>query len=109
MNENIGKVCRGIPCGKEEIGAAELGTCLARVKGHRSECGRLLKPPKWVKKGDVLIYRSGSCDGGYAHAVLVTKVEGGNAYITCHSSEQKDMIYTYMPEKPYFQWISMKS
>ena len=107
LNENIGSVCRGYPCGKEEIGAAKLGDCLKKVKGHRSECGRNLKPPSWVKKGDVLIYRAGSCSGGNAHAVLVTKVEGGNAYITCHSSIQKDKIYTYMSGKPYYQWISM--
>ena len=107
MNEKVGGVCRGIPCGKEEIGAWELGECLTRVKGHKSQCGKNLAPPSWVKKGDVLIYHGSSCSGGSAHAVIVTKVSGRNAYITCHSSENRDAHYTYMTSKPYYQWISM--
>ncbi len=99
-----GGQCRGYPCGKEEIGAWELGHCLPETFGWKSECGYTMKPPSYIKAGDVLVYHAGSCTGD-GHATLVTKVSGGNAYITCHSSEQEDIIYTYMTSKPYYQWI----
>ena len=35
-----------------------------------------MAPPSDVQAGDVLIYHSGSCDSGNAHAVIV--VEGGS-------------------------------
>ena len=107
MNERIGGVCRGTPCGKEEPGARKLGDCLTKIKGHKSECGRGMAPPSWVQKGDVIIYHAGSCSGRISHAALVTKVEGGVAYVTAHSREHKDIKYTYISAKPYYQWISM--
>jgi hypothetical protein len=32
-------------------------------------------------------------------------VGGSNPKITCHSSKQKDVSYTYMTSKPYYQWL----
>ena len=96
-------VCRGYPCGFEEPGAWELGHCLPQ-KGWKTECGYLMKPPSYIKAGDVLIYHKGSCDGN-GHAVLIT-VGGTNPKITCQSSEQLDQHYNYMSDsKPYYQWL----
>ena len=96
-------VCRGYPCGFEEPGAWELGNCLKQKKWV-STCGYLMKPPSYIKAGDVLIYHSGSCDGN-GHAVLITTA-GRNVKITCQSSEQLDQNYNYMSNsKPYYQWL----
>ena len=96
--------CRGYPCGFEEPGAKRLGLCLAE-KGWTSACGYLMKPPSYIKEGDVLIYHADSCDDFDAHAVFIT--EGGtNPKIACHSNEQLDVSYTYMANsKPYYEWI----
>ena len=97
-------ICRGYPCGFEEPGAKKLADCLVS-RGWTSKCGKLMKPPDYIKEGDVLVYHSGSCDNFSAHAVLVTK-GGSNALITCHSNEKLDVSYTYMSNsKPYYQWI----
>ena len=98
-----GHPCRGYPCGFEEIGAKNLGDCLQR-HGWTSTCGKNKAPPSNIQKGDVLIYHKGSCSDYSAHAVLVT-VGGSNPKITCHSSNQKDVSYTYMTSKPYYQWL----
>ena len=96
--------CRGYPCGFEEIGAKRLGSCL-QEKGWTRTCGYLQKPPSNIKAGDVLIYHAGSCDSFDAHAVYVTE-GGANPKITCHSSEQLDVSYTYMgTSKPYYEWL----
>ena len=100
---NGGLPCRGYPCGFEEIGAKNLGDCLQR-HGWTSTCGKNKAPPSNIQKGDVLIYHKGSCSDYSAHAVLVT-VGGSNPKITCHSSNQKDVSYTYMTSKPYYQWL----
>ncbi len=100
---NGGLPCRGYPCGFEEIGAKNLGDCLQR-HGWTSTCGKNKAPPSNIQKGDVLIYHKGSCSDYSAHAVLVT-VGGSNPKITCHSSKQKDVSYTYMTSKPYYQWL----
>ena len=63
--------CRGYPCGKEEVGARNLGVCLRDSYGWESSCGYQKKPPSNIAKGDVLIYHSGSCDSYDAHAVIV--------------------------------------
>ena len=95
--------CRGYPCGFEEVGAWELGRCL-QEKGWKSTCGYLMKPPSYIKAGDVLIYHQDNCDGK-AHAVLVTD-DAPNVKIICHSSEQYDQHYNYMSNsKPYYQWL----
>ena len=95
--------CRGYPCGFEEPGAWELGHCLPE-KGWKSTCGHLMKPPSYIKAGDVLIYHSGDCDGK-GHAVLITTA-GTNPKITCQSSEKLEVDYNYMEDsKPYYQWI----
>ena len=97
------KVCRGYPCGFEEPEAKSLGDCL-KSKGWTSTCGKNKDPPSNIDKGDVLIYHKSSCDDYAAHAVLVT-IGGSNPKITCHSSNHKDVDYTYMTSKPYFQWL----
>ena len=96
--------CRGYPCGFEEIGAKRLGSCL-KGKGWTRTCGYLQKPPSNIKEGDVLVYHADSCDSFDAHAVYVTQ-GGSNPKITCHSSEQLDVSYTYMgTSKPYYEWL----
>jgi hypothetical protein len=100
-----GGQCRGIPCGKEEIGAYKLAVCLRKTFGWKRACGYRMPPPSWIQKGDVLMYHSGSCDSGKAHATLVT-VAGKNAKITGHSNEVKDKDYTYNANsKPYYEWL----
>ena len=100
-----GGACRGYPCGREEVGARNLGVCLRNTFGWKRSCGYLMAPPSDVQVGDVLIYHAGSCDSGDAHAVIV--VEGGsNAKIACHSSMHYGVSYTYMgSSKPYYEWI----
>ena len=100
----LGGDCRGYPCGFEEIGAKRLGSCL-QGKGWTRTCGYLQKPPSNIKEGDVLVYHADSCDSFDAHAVYVTQ-GGSNPKITCHSSEQLDVSYTYMgTSKPYYEWL----
>ena len=100
---NTGFPCRGYPCGFEEPGAKNLGDCL-KSKGWTSTCGKQLAPPSNIQKGDVLIYHATSCTDYSAHAVLVT-IAGSVPKITCHSSQHKDIAYTYMTSKPYYQWL----
>ncbi len=103
---NSGDPCRGYPCGFEEIGAKNLGRCLQR-KGWTSTCGYHKAPPSNIQKGDVLIYHTGSCGIILAHAVLVT-VGGSNPKITCHSSNQKDVSYTYMSKQTLLSMASQE-
>ena len=95
--------CRGYPCGFEEPGAQKLSQCL-QYKGWRSTCGRLMAPPSNIKAGDVLIYHRTSCTDFSAHAVIVTQGES-SAKISCHSSTQVNVPYTYMTDKPYYEWL----
>ena len=98
--------CRGSEFCGAEVGAWELSTCLPKGYGYKSQCGYRLAPPSFIKAGDVLVYFSSSGCSGKAHAVLVTKVSGSSAKITCHSSEQKDVSYDYQKDsKPYYKWI----
>ena len=100
--------CRGYPCGKEEVGARNLGVCLRDSYGWESSCGYQKKPPSNIAKGDVLIYHSGSCDSYDAHAVIVIS-GGSNPKIACHSNEKYGVSYTYMgTSKPYYQWLHKK-
>lgn len=100
-----GGECRGYPCGKEEIGALKLGVCLRNTFGWKRSCGYHMPPPSDVQVGDVLIYHSGSCDSGYAHAVVVVEA-GSNPKIACHSSMHYGISYTYMADsKPYYEWL----
>lgn len=100
-----GGQCRGIPCGKEEIGALKLAICLRETFGWKRACGFKMPPPSWIQKGDVLMYHAGSCDSGNAHATLVT-IAGKNAKVTAHSYEVKDKDYTYQANnKPYYEWL----
>ena len=97
-------VCRGNEFCGAEPGAGKLATCLVNNYGWKVECGHLMKPPTYIKPGDVLVYCS-SCSRE-EHAVLVTKASGGNVKITCHSSEQKDVNYNYLKGTyPYYKWI----
>lgn len=97
--------CRGYPCGVEEVGANNLGKCLAKNYGWTSTCGHLKAPPSNIKKGDVLVYHESSCDDYEAHATIVVK-GGSDAQIACHSSNQYGKDYNYMASsKPYYEWI----
>ena len=101
---NTGGVCRGYPCGFEEVGAKNLGDCL-KQKGWTSTCGYHKAPPSNIKVGDVLIYHLNDCDNVKAHAVIITQA-GSNPKITCHSSIKKDADYNYQSgSKDYYQWL----
>ena len=102
---NQGGSCRGYPCGKEEIGAKNLGDCLANTHGWKRTCGLNQKPPSNIRAGDVLIYHSGSCSSYTAHATLV--VAGGSVpQIACHSTSHYGIAYTYMGSSmPYLEWL----
>ena len=102
---NQGYPCRGYPCGKEEIGAANLANCLWHVHGWESTCGYMMKAPSNIKLGDVLVYHSGSCEGTEAHATIVTDLSNG-VRISCHSpSEHNVNYYGFASDKPYYQWL----
>ncbi len=97
-------MCRGYPCGFEEVGAYRLGACL-KQKGWTSTCGYLKAPPNNIKEGDVLIYHEKSCDDWDAHATIIIK-GGAIPRIACHSNEQYDVSYKYMGNSmPYYQWL----
>lgn len=83
---NGGYPCRGYPCGKEEIGAKNLGMCLHDKHGWKRTCGHRQKPPSGIKVGDVLIMHQGSCTDIAAHATIVTHVgTGDDVRVSCHS------------------------
>jgi len=99
--------CRGYPCGKEEIGAKKLADCLSKKFGWKRVCGNKIAPPAGVKVGDVIVYHSGSCDSMEAHATIVTRVDSPtNVFITCHSSNKKDVRYDYLASsKPFYEFL----
>eukprot|EP01105_Mastigella_eilhardi_P024684 TRINITY_DN647_c0_g1_i3.p1 TRINITY_DN647_c0_g1~~TRINITY_DN647_c0_g1_i3.p1 ORF type:complete len:201 (+),score=47.58 TRINITY_DN647_c0_g1_i3:45-605(+) len=102
--------CRGYPCGKEEVGASNLGNCLKQNYGWQSTCGKKQAPPSTIVPGDVVIFRGSSCSDTEAHATIVTKVDGSNVYVTCHSTEHHDYLYTnYGSEFSYYQWLHYAS
>eukprot|EP00727_Mastigamoeba_balamuthi_P000293 m51a1_g10260 hypothetical protein (774) ;mRNA; f:3068-6353 len=102
---NGGGPCRGYPCGREEIGAKNLGDCLAGRKGWVRQCGYHMPPPAHMKVGDVLVYHAGSCESADAHATIITSVSDG-VRITCHSNEKHNEPYTYLAgSKPYYEWL----
>jgi len=68
--------CRGYPCGREEVGAANLGRCLAANYGWRSTCGARQPPPADVRPGDALVFHAKSCDDAEAHAMLAVALWG---------------------------------
>jgi hypothetical protein len=104
---NGGFPCRGYPCGKEEIGAKNLGDCLSAHHSWKRSCGHLEKPPTGIKVGDVLVYHASSCTDMTAHATLVTEVlSATDVRITCHSSPQHNVAHTYIQAThPYFEWL----
>eukprot|EP00727_Mastigamoeba_balamuthi_P010578 m51a1_g6142 hypothetical protein (271) ;mRNA; r:280492-281705 len=102
---NGGGPCRGYPCGSEEVGAKNLGDCLAGYKGWTRSCGYHMAPPSSITVGDVLIYHKGSCSDSEAHATIVTSMSGG-PQISCHSNEHHNIAYTYMASSmPYYEWL----
>ncbi|GAK57753.1 hypothetical protein U27_04720 [Candidatus Vecturithrix granuli] len=106
---NGGLPCRGYPCGREEIGAKNLGDCLVQ-KGWTRTCGYHQAPPADIQVGDVLVYHTGSCSDSDAHATVVTSVNGTDVRISCHSSNQHDVSYTYLSSsKPYYEWLHYPS
>eukprot|EP00768_Dysnectes_brevis_P000932 gnl/Dysnectes_brevis/1217_a1361_3841.p1 GENE.gnl/Dysnectes_brevis/1217_a1361_3841~~gnl/Dysnectes_brevis/1217_a1361_3841.p1 ORF type:complete len:441 (-),score=117.15 gnl/Dysnectes_brevis/1217_a1361_3841:64-1206(-) len=106
---NSGYPCRGYPCGKEEIGANNLDNCLTDSLGFKNSCGKKPSVPSWLEPGDIIVYHESSCSSSSAHATVVTKVSGGSAKITCHSSNHKDKDYTYIWDShPYTSFIHVK-
>jgi hypothetical protein len=104
-NLNGGTPCRGYPCGKEEIGAKNLGDCLV-LKGWTRTCGYKQAPPTNIQAGDVLVYHASSCSNYTAHATVVTTVSGSDVQISCHSSNQHNKTYTYLASShPYYEWL----
>ena len=102
---NQGGSCRGYPCGKEEVGAKNLGDCLAGTHGWTRTCGYHQPPPDNIIPGDVLVYHSDSCDGYSAHAVLVVS-GGSNPTIACHSTSHYGIDYNYMAgTHDYYEWL----
>ena len=101
---NSGSPCRGYPCGKEEVGARNLGVCLQQVHGWTRTCGKHKAPPSNIAKGDVLVYHETSCSDYSAHAVVV--VSTNPVKIACHSTSYYGKDYTYMSSsKPYYEWL----
>ena len=99
-----GTPCRGYPCGKEEIGAKNLGDCLATRHGWTRTCGYQQAPPGNIQPGDVLIYHTSSCYDYNAHATLV--VSTNPVTIACHSSNHYGISYTYMAgSMSYYEWL----
>jgi len=104
-----GTPCRGYPCGKEEIGAKNLGDCLSQKFNWNTTCGHKAAPPSYIKVGDVLIFHGTSCTDTEAHATIVTKVDGKNVYISCHSPDTHTQPYTIFSSNfGYFQWLHYK-
>ncbi len=103
---NQGGVCRGYPCGREEIGADKLQQCLKTYHGWIDlGIGELKAPPPEIRAGDVLMYSNSS--GQATHATLVVRVSDGKAYVAAHSSAQYDRIYTYLTdsEHSWYRWL----
>jgi len=101
--------CRGYPCGKEEVGAKNLGACLAANYGWKSTCGAHEPKPADIVAGDVIIFHKSSCTDTEAHAVLVTKVDADKVYITCHSNDSKNRpVADYASEFGFYQWLHME-
>ena len=96
------EACRGF-CGFAEIGAKKLGDCL-KTKGLNSTCGEFMKPPSYIKPGDVLIYHNGGCDYSDSHAVIITSIEP-SVTITGRSILQINEPYSYNQKQTYYQWL----
>lgn len=122
----------GYPCGKEEVGAKNLGDCLATVHSWKRTCGYKIPPPSSLKVGDVLIYHQSSCTGKRkkkenekknthtntkihnideeAHATIVTSVgsSASEVKISCHSPDTLDQAYPiFISVKPYLEWLQI--
>jgi len=103
---NQGFPCRGYPCGKEEIGAKNLGDCLSQVHHWNSTCGHMLAPPSWIQKGDVLVLHGSSCSDEEAHATIVVDAHRDWVGISCHSNDRFNASYAvFKSEFNYFQWL----
>ena len=47
-----------------------------------------------------------SCSDTDAHAMIVTKVSGSSVYITCHSTDRNNYLWTnYQGSFSYFDWL----
>jgi len=101
--------CRGYPCGQEEVGANNLGQCLHQNYGWVQTCGAAQKPPSNIQIGDVLVFHGSSCTDTEAHAVVVTLVNTSGVYITCHSSDRHNSLYTSITGFNYLQWLHYPS
>jgi hypothetical protein len=98
--------CRGYPCGYEEVGANNLGSCLHTDYGWTSTCGAHLAPPANLKPGDILVFHGSSCTDSEAHATVVTSVTSTDVLITCHSTDRHNYSYkNYASSFGYYQWL----
>eukprot|EP01116_Phalansterium_solitarium_P002461 TRINITY_DN12509_c0_g1_i1.p1 TRINITY_DN12509_c0_g1~~TRINITY_DN12509_c0_g1_i1.p1 ORF type:complete len:193 (-),score=31.31 TRINITY_DN12509_c0_g1_i1:104-682(-) len=103
---NQGFPCRGYPCGKEEVGAKNLGDCLSQVHHWNRTCGYMAPPPSFITEGDVLILHAASCEDEEAHATIITDVQPGWVGITCHSNDRQNASYAvFKSEFNYFEWL----
>ena len=99
-----GQNCTG-GCGKVEPGSSQLGICLSSTFKWTRKCGKLLIPPKWVTKGDVVIFHAQSCNSTIAQAALVT-VPGKNAKVITNSKSMKDRSYKkWEKTHPFYEWL----
>jgi len=102
-----GTPCRGYPCGKEEIGAKNLGDCLSQNFNWNRTCDYQAGPPGYMVVGDVLIFHGASCSDQEAHATIITDFDNsGNPLISCHSPDTYSQPYTIFASNfGYFEWV----
>jgi hypothetical protein len=99
-------ICRGYPCGREEIGAEKLSQCLVTYHGWKEVgSGDMAPPPSSIESGDVLVYCDAAKQG--SHAVLVVSAGAGKTTIACHSTAHYDMTYNYMTDSDHrwYRWL----
>ncbi|MFA5858228.1 MAG: amidase domain-containing protein [Elusimicrobiota bacterium] len=103
--------CRGYPCGKEEIGASRLMSCLPQSFGWEDGGVAIKKaPPANIAVGDVLVYAdaTGWWDGTHATLVVSTNSSSGaKVGVAAHSSSVWNKPYTYLTDTShqYYHWL----
>ena len=63
-----------------------------------------MKPPSYIKPGDVLIYHNRGCDFSDSHAVIITSVEP-SVTITARSKMAINETYSDNNIQTYYQWL----
>ena len=95
--------CIHFPCGVQ-LGSKNLSNCLVKGFNWKRECGKKMKPPSYIKKGDIIVYHKTGCDDSKTHSMIVT-IDGKEVRVTGHSPEEKDKIYSHITDKPYYEWL----